>query len=85
MLGNCLWKMYTGSKENRNGLAPNTAVNEVIDAFLKAVEYTPLRKDSNRQDPVLEPINKLVSIVHKLRMRLDIEASQEERTFEFHH
>jgi len=72
MLGNCLWKMYTGG--NRSGSLSSKAVNKILASFLKAVEHTPPRKDPNRQDPILEPINKLVSIVHKLRMDHDVDA-----------
>ena len=44
---------------------------EVLDAFGKAIECVPERRDSRHpdKDPILEPHYKLVSIVHKLVQR----------------
>lgn len=67
MLGKCLWKMHCHDREN--GENPSrVSVTEVIDSFLQAIDTIPSKRD-NRQDPLLEPHYKLVSIVHKLVRR----------------
>ena len=65
MLGKCFWKLHKISSEQHNSDLPQFC-RLALDAFTRAVETTPERKDTNRQDPILEPIYKLVSIVHKL-------------------
>jgi hypothetical protein len=73
MLGKCLWKMYTAKDEVRgNQKAPG--IQEVMDCFIRAIETLPNRRD-NRKEPILEPHYKLVSIVHKLVQRKDINAA----------
>lgn len=41
----------------------------VIDAFVRAIDSCPDKRDSRHpdKDPILEPHYKLVSVVHKLR------------------
>lgn len=67
MLGKCLWKMYKCREETR-GRAPQISHIEIIEAFKRAIELLPERRDSRHpeKDPTLEPHYKLVSIVHKL-------------------
>jgi hypothetical protein len=73
MLGKCLWKMYKASIDIRMGQRP-PAKQEMIDAFVKAIETLPNRRDS-RKEPILEPHYKLVSIIHKLVQRKDLAVS----------
>lgn len=65
--GKVLWKMYNCSDEVR-GSAKLISHQPVIDAFVKAIEACPEKRDSKHpdKDPILEPHYKLVSIVHKL-------------------
>ena len=65
MHGKCLWKMYIHASEKEKGDRKFIEVGEVIEAFMKAVQILADHKDS-RQDLILEPHFKLVSVVHKL-------------------
>ena len=62
MLGKCLWKMHNF------GRAQRISHVEVLDAFRRAIELLPERRDNRHpeKDPTLEPHYKLVSVVHKL-------------------
>ena len=63
MLGKSLWKMY-----NHPGKASEVGLHGMLDAFTKAIENVPERRDSRHpeKEPILEPHYKLVSVVHKL-------------------
>lgn len=65
MIGKCFWKLHQVTSEQTDSDLPQFC-RLALDAFTRAVETAPERKDVNRQDPVLEPIYKLVSMVHKL-------------------
>lgn len=71
MLGKCLWKMHSCGDDVR-GKAQPPDVQYALDAFAHAIECLPGRKDS-RQDPILEPHYKLVSVVHKLVQRRQLQ------------
>ena len=71
MLGKCLWKIHYAP----NVRPKSNSVEAVLDAFTKAIKALPERRD-NRQYPILEPHYKLVSIVHKLVERSELEVSQ---------
>ena len=60
-LGKCLWKMFE-SPENQD--RRNVRPEEVLEAFVDAVEASPKKEKST--DYILEPHFKLVSIVHKM-------------------
>ncbi|KAI9724346.1 MAG: hypothetical protein M1812_000414 [Candelaria pacifica] len=70
MLGKCVWKMHKFEIKEL-GDRSHVDAHEVIDAFVQALETIPSKRDS-RQDPVLEPHYKLVSIVHKLVRRKEL-------------
>jgi hypothetical protein len=78
MIGKCLWKMfqYIGDEWDPNRREIRPPVQSIIDAFAKAIRTAPKQKDS-RQEPILEPHYKMVSIVHKLVMHghLEIQAA----------
>jgi hypothetical protein len=76
MLGKCLWKMHNCEDEIR-GKARHITYTEVLDAFTRAIELLPERRDSkhSEKDPILEPHYKLVSIVHKLVQSKKIQVS----------
>ena len=74
MLGKCLWKMYIADDKVRGKYA-KIAMQDVLEAFIAAIENLPKRKDS-RQEPILEPYFKLVSVIHKLVQRGDLEVSK---------
>lgn len=59
--------MHNCSDELR-GTARRIGHRPVIDAFVRAIETCPKKRDSRHpdKDPILEPHYKLVSIVHKL-------------------
>ncbi|KAI9844033.1 MAG: Histone transcription regulator 3 [Sclerophora amabilis] len=63
MMGKCLWKMFQHVENVRDG--PKVEAAQVIQAFEEAVRTVPERR-SDKQDPILEPHYKLVSVVHKL-------------------
>lgn len=67
MLGKCLWKMHNCSEEVRDR-ARKISYIEALDAFTRAIELLPERRDSRHPEKqlTLEPHYKLVSVVHKL-------------------
>ncbi|RFU30319.1 hypothetical protein B7463_g6002, partial [Scytalidium lignicola] len=69
MLGKCQWKMYCKALQDVDDRikAQRPEMQAVLNCFLNAIKTVPKPKDS-RQDPILEPHYKLVSIVHKLVM-----------------
>lgn len=71
MLGKCLWKMQS-CEDHVRGKGRPPDVQHVLDAFAHAIECLPGRKDS-KQDPILEPHYKLVSVVHKLVQRKQLQ------------
>ncbi|KAF2729041.1 hypothetical protein EJ04DRAFT_476343 [Polyplosphaeria fusca] len=86
MLAKCQWKMYCANdnaarEASRSGEIPQLAQGpnweQVVDAAAAAIDMLPERKE--RQQPVLEPHYKLVSIVHKLFLRgaISYEKAQE--------
>lgn len=76
MLGKCLWKMYNGMKEVKGG-ASKVGYVEALDAFRRAIELLPERRDSRHPEKqlTLEPHYKLVSVVHKLVQSRQLQAS----------
>ncbi|KAH6856188.1 histone transcription regulator 3 [Chaetomium sp. MPI-CAGE-AT-0009] len=76
MVAKCLWKMYQKPPEEldeKNRLRRPT-VQVVLDALEKTIAVvSSLPKPRHGQDPILEPHYKIVSVVHKLVMRGDIE------------
>ncbi|KAK3061230.1 hypothetical protein LTS18_006730, partial [Coniosporium uncinatum] len=65
LLGKCQWKMYENDVS-----PPYIEARDVVDSFVRAVEYVPTKRDSrSNKPPTLEPHYKLVSIVHKLVQR----------------
>jgi hypothetical protein len=81
MLGKCLWKMYCANLDAALAAASRMEAfqpmkgptwEEVIDAFVSAIENLPEKRERGRE-PVLEPHYKLVSIVHKLFQRRAID------------
>ncbi len=67
MLGKCLWKMHSADSTIRS-TSRQPGVQPVIDAFTRAIETLPEKKDG-RRDPILEPHYKLASVIHKLVQR----------------
>lgn len=67
MLGKCLWKMHNCSEDVR-GKARKVSYVEALDAFSRAIELLPRRRDSKHPEKqlTLEPHYKLLSTVHKL-------------------
>lgn len=66
-LGKVLWKMHNCGDDVR-GKAKRISYQFAIDAFVRAVEACPEKRDARHpeKDPILEPHYKLVSVVHKL-------------------
>lgn len=67
MLGKCLWKMYSRFWEQNPAVeeGKRPSVDSILRALVRAIETLPKQRDS-RQEPILEPHYKLVSVVHKL-------------------
>jgi hypothetical protein len=61
MLGKCQWKIFNKGEE---GPGIPTA-DDVVETFLEATRTIPSRRDK-RDDPILEPQYKVLSILHKL-------------------
>jgi hypothetical protein len=74
MLGKCLWKMYNRANDEWDPAVQATkpSVDEVVRAFVNAIKTVPKPRD-NRQEPILEPHYKIVSIVHKLVVKKAME------------
>jgi hypothetical protein len=74
MLGKCLWKVHCYGAVEGNLNAGNHW-QDPIDAFEKAMECVPTKRDNRHpdKDPILEPHYKLVAIVHKLVERKEID------------
>ncbi|KAL2143178.1 hypothetical protein VTI28DRAFT_256 [Corynascus sepedonium] len=76
MVAKCLWKMYqkpVDALDEKNRLHRPT-VKTVVDALEKTIEVTSsLPKPRHGQDPILEPHYKIVSVIHKLVKRGDLE------------
>lgn len=69
MLGKVLWKMHKHG-ENVLGNTKHVGYQVVINAFIRAIESCPDKRDSRHPDKdlILEPHYKLVSVVHKLHL-----------------
>lgn len=69
MLGKCYWKMFCQPEDeyNPNTTASKPTMDLLLDTFANAATTVPKPRDS-RQEPILEPHYKLVSVVHKLVM-----------------
>ena len=67
IFGKVLWKMHNCS-DDVLGSAKRIGFQPAIDAFTRAVEACPERRDNRHPDkePILEPHYKLLSVVHKL-------------------
>lgn len=72
MMGKCLWKMYNQHEIQGDPETATVGFMDVVDCFVRAIQTLPERK-SDKQDPIFEPHYKLVSIVHKLVQKGDLE------------
>ena len=72
MRGKAIWKMYNhgGNEAEPPGLA--VRLEHVIACFVQAIQKLPGRK-SDKHDPIFEPHYKLVSVVHKLVQKGDLD------------
>lgn len=82
MFGKCLWKMHAAPAQQRGPRDIAPTAQQVLSSFVRAIELIPdkEKKDSReKREPVLEPHYKLVSIVHKLvtRGELNLEQARE--------
>ncbi|KAB8338942.1 hypothetical protein FH972_021882 [Carpinus fangiana] len=66
MLGKCVWKQFVLARDEKRDDEALALVEKAIDHFLAAVEQIPERKDRDRSEPTLEPIYKVVNVLHKL-------------------
>ncbi|KAH6634937.1 hypothetical protein B0J18DRAFT_417492 [Chaetomium sp. MPI-SDFR-AT-0129] len=76
MVAKCIWKMYQKPVEelDEKNRRHHPTVNTVIDALEKTIEVVSLLpKPRHGQDPILEPHYKIVSVVHKLVKRGDLD------------
>jgi len=66
MLGKCLWKMYRLGDDDQDprARASKPTIDAVLKEFLLAIDRCPKPRDG-RQEPIIEPHYKLVSIVNK--------------------
>lgn len=70
MLGKCSWKMFCKADDEYDLKVKSNKPthHDVLKAFGNAIKTVPKPRDS-RQEPILEPHYKLVSIVHKIVMK----------------
>ncbi|KAI0396405.1 hypothetical protein F5Y17DRAFT_119828 [Xylariaceae sp. FL0594] len=76
MYAKCVWKMYMTSPSDldHNDQIHQPTVEMVVSALERSVKVmSALPKPRHGQDPVLEPHYKIVSVIHKLVMRGDME------------
>lgn len=73
MLGKCLWKLYFLPNIHDDQRAQ--LISETLRSFHNAVDRLPQRKDPARQEPVLEPIYKVIFVIHKLVEREEMTVS----------
>ncbi|KAH8695495.1 putative transcriptional corepressor of histone genes [Talaromyces proteolyticus] len=71
MLSKCRWKMFN-SDEAMRGSNKAVTLDGVLDPLLDAIETLPTRKEKGA-DPIFEPHFRLVSVLHKLVTRQQIE------------
>lgn len=66
MLGKCLWKMFRFADDDFDprARASKPTIDAVLKEFLRAIETCPKPRDG-RQEPIIEPNYKLISIVYK--------------------
>ncbi|QSZ29008.1 hypothetical protein DSL72_003518 [Monilinia vaccinii-corymbosi] len=74
MLGKCLWKMIASAREDVFTEPPTNVptLDMVLNTFVRAIEACP-KPSKSSQEPVLEPHYKLVSLVHKLVAREEMD------------
>ncbi|KAJ8058222.1 hypothetical protein OCU04_012418 [Sclerotinia nivalis] len=74
MLGKCQWKMIASAREEWCDKPPTNVptMDMVLSAFVRAIETCP-KPSKSSQEPILEPHYKLVSLVHKLVARGEME------------
>lgn len=75
MLGKCLWKIHKAKLMSSGESPSQKKTAEVIETFWLALRNSPRRKDPKSQEPLIEPIYKLVVILHKLVLLKAIEVS----------
>lgn len=77
MLTKCLWKMF-GCGDDVRGQAKRPSCHSVLEAATRAIETIPDRRDNRHleKEPILEPHYKLVSLVHKLVQRGQLQATE---------
>ena len=76
MLGKCVWKVHL---HGDNPLDPRYTVDAVLATIRRAIKFLPARKDPSRQEPILEPIYKMVVFAHKMVHRGEIDVCNTER------
>ncbi len=79
MVAKCLWKMYQKPPEelDEKNRRHRPTVQTVLDALEKSVAVVAsLPKPRHGQDPILEPHYKILSVVHKLVLRGDLEIAE---------
>ncbi|RAL65033.1 hypothetical protein DID88_001141 [Monilinia fructigena] len=74
MLGKCQWKMITSAREDAFTEPPTNVptTDMVLKTFVRAIETCP-KPSKSSQEPILEPHYKLVSLVHKLVARQEMD------------
>ena len=76
MLGKCLWKMFNHVDNVKSVGGPRMVeVEDVLYAFNRAIETIPPRSSRSDKPPLLEPHYKLISVVHKMVRRNELEVS----------
>jgi hypothetical protein len=77
MYAKCLWKMFQKPVQDLDAKdhGSKPTVDEVVDALERTVEVV-VAQQKPRQDPILEPHYKILSTIHKLVMRGDLDKQE---------
>ncbi|KAL2164854.1 hypothetical protein VTH06DRAFT_150 [Thermothelomyces fergusii] len=82
MIAKCLWKMYQKPVEelDEKNRRHRPTAKAIVDALEKTIEVTSsLPKPRHGQEPILEPHYKIVSVIHKLVTRGDLDIREAAR------
>ncbi|KAF4122269.1 regulatory protein, partial [Geosmithia morbida] len=82
MLAKCYWKMFTADADQMDATDRDSHItaSTLLEVLKKSVEVAYNARKSRRSEPILEPHYKIVSIVHKMVMRGDLQAKEAAKT-----
>ncbi|KAK5996739.1 Histone transcription regulator 3-like protein [Cladobotryum mycophilum] len=78
MLAKCYWKMYQTPVGQLDETDAKSRVNvkTILDTLQKSIKVAHIARKSRHSDPILEPHYKIITILHKLVTRGDMQAKE---------